>query len=304
VALEQLRSMETFVDAEEELMKALVKTAPAAPEPSPEPVVDKRREFTFKRHGLQPEDLPGVPKGEDDQDADFREHEEALETAIREAAAKGLVDPEMKKQLASVQAKDAAHKELQAAIKVGDIAVETKKKLDVAITDLSGRVAEANEADMSIDASKATSLLKKLKVIQPARDELVAAMLQARVATHTISGMDPAVMRLDDALKLNKQLDLYESVPRAEVLREKLNKIKMVFVRVRAAVTQGRIALETQQGEEAAIEELNAAIEEADKIDMHRDLPKAVDVLHELLHMNAEHQQTQAAMTPRRSRHR
>jgi len=60
--------------------------------------------------------------------------------------------------------------------------------------------------------------------------------------------------------------------------------------------------MKAEEGEEAAIAELNTAIENADKIDLHKGLPIAVDLLHELMHMNAQHQQLHAAMDPGRGR--
>lgn len=76
--------------------------------------------------------------------------------------------------------------------------------------------------------------------------------------------------------------------------------MKKAFVTLKASVLQGQIALKTEQGEEAAIAELNSAIEAADAIDLHKGMQDAVILLHELMHMNAEKQQIQAAMNPNR----
>lgn len=152
---------------------------------------------------------------------------------------------------------------------------------------------------LELDVPKASTLLENLRVIQPARDEMQAAILQANVSVSAVSGMDAALVRLNKAIEVNRQLDLLSMIDEAERLGAHLLEVKKVFVALRAATMQGEIALQTEQGEEAAITELNAAIEAADKINLHKGMPIAVDLLHELMHMNAEKQQLQAAMDPR-----
>jgi len=151
---------------------------------------------------------------------------------------------------------------------------------------------------LSLGVRGAQTLLDKLNIIQPARDELKAAGLQANVSMHTVSGMDASLVRLSEAIELNRKLELFAAIPRSNRLMAALMKLKKAFVDVKAAVMQGQIALKQESGEEAAIAELNAAIEAADQVNLHRGLPVAVDLLNELIHMNAQHQQLQAAMDP------
>ena len=151
---------------------------------------------------------------------------------------------------------------------------------------------------LTLGVQGAKTLLDKLNIIQPARDELMAASLQANVSMHTVSGMDASIVRITEAIELNKKLELFAEIPKAERLMAALLKLKKAYVDVKAAVMQGQIALKQESGEEAAIVELNAAIEAADEVNLHKGLPVAVDLLNELIHMNAQHQQLQAAMDP------
>merc|ERR550532_438901 len=112
--------------------------------------------------------------------------------------------------------------------------------------------------------------------------------------------MDPALFRLNAAIDLNKELELMRDIPTAVGLSNLLVEIKKAVVSIKAAIMQGQIAQKAENGEEAAITELNQAIEAADKLGIHKNLPEAVDLLHELMHINAVKQQQQAAMSPKR----
>lgn len=242
--------------------------------------------------------MPAVPNAGDDGDSDFDEHIAVLADAIASAKAKGLVDPEMKSQLERVRAQKRAYKQLRAASATATDALDSKRGIEKSITTLYSALEEASEMEMSLGVGKAQGLLAKLNIIQPARDELKAAILQANVSMHTVSGMDAGLVRLNAAIELNRKLELFAMVPPAERVRDELMLVKKTYVGVKAAIMQGQLALKAEEGEEAAITELNSAIENADKIDLHKGLPIAVDLLHELMHMNAQHQQLQAAMDP------
>jgi len=302
VRQDQMRKLDVFKKADVNLKIALARMAPPRGPPEPRPLEDDVPNLVFNRSGLKVEDLPAVPNAADDGDTDFDEHIAALSEAIAAAKDDGLVDPEMKNQLETVRAQKRAHIQLLSAAAVGTEALETKAEIEYAITRLTASLEEAREMSMMIGVTKAQSLLDKLNIIQPARDELKASILQANVSMHTVSGMDAALVRLNAAIELNRKLELFAVIPKAERTRDELMLVKKTYVAVKAAIMQGQLALKAEEGEEAAIAELNTAIENADKIDLHKGLPVAVDLLHELMHMNAQHQQLQAAMDPRGKR--
>jgi hypothetical protein len=302
IARERLKTLKTFKKSDKDLGVALRKQAPSRGRPQPRPLEDKEPNLIFNRTGLKVQDLPAVPNAVDDGDNDFDEHIAALVDAIASAKKKGLVDPEMKSQLETVRAQKRSYALIKVAVAKGGDALEKKRGIEDAITTLYSALEEASEMSMTLGVGKAQNLLAKLNIIQPARDELKAAILQANVSMHTVSGMDAGLVRLNAAIELNRKLELFAVIPSAERVRDELMLVKKTYVAVKAAIMQGQLALKAEEGEEAAIAELNTAIENADKIDLHKGLPIAVDLLHELMHMNAQHQQLQAAMDPGRGR--
>jgi len=296
IAAEQLKMLGAFADADRALTAAVATMAPARLPPVPKPLNDTRPVTKFKRKGLKPEDLPEVPGAADDADRDFREHERALDAAIMAAKRRGLVDPKMKAELALERAKQSSFEMLQAASAVAAESLEKKTQIDTAITTISSAIEEAKEMQMYIGLPEAEAQLAQLLIIQPARDELMAAMLQANVSLHTVSGMDAAIVRLGAAMDLNKELSMFAQIPKSVKLNEELLFVKNVYVELKAAIMQGQIAMKNEEGEEAAITELNRAIERADGINLHKAVKTATDVLHQLVHLNALHQQMQASM--------
>jgi len=295
---DQLEKLGDFVDANSAVEEAFGRELPDRQPATPPPVEDFQPVTIFNRSGYKVEDLPDVATGADDGDDDFDEHITALRVAIEHGKSRGLTDPELKDQLQQMIALKAAHAQVQDATSTGATAFDRKRGIGVAITKLTSAIEEAREMGLELGVPKAKELLEELSVIQPARDEIQAAILQANVSVIAVSGMDVALVRLNKAIEVNKQLGLLEQIPKAEQIGERLLQVKKCFVTLRAAVMQGEIALQTEQGEEAAITELNAAIEAADRIDLHKSMPIAVDLLHELMHMNAEKQQVQVAMDP------
>jgi len=298
VAKLQLSKLEDFAEADEHLVAALAKRAPPPGPPRPSKLNDTVPVTIFNRTGYRVEDLPDVANGADDGDNDFDEHIKALGLAISRGKRKGVVDPEMKAQLATEIGLRNAYRMLREATASGTQALDNKTHIERSITMLTAAIKESNEMGLSLGVRGAQTLLDKLNIIQPARDELKAAGLQANVSMHTVSGMDASLVRLSEAIELNRKLELFAAIPKSNRLMAALMKLKKAFVDVKAAVMQGQIALKQESGEEAAIAELNAAIEAADQVNLHRGLPVAVDLLNELIHMNAQHQQLQAAMDP------
>jgi len=302
IAKSQLSKLEVFAEADSKLISALAERAPQPGPPKPAKLNDTVPVTVFNRTGYRVEDLPDVPNGADDGDSDFDEHIRAIGLAISRGKRKGVVDPEMKAQLATEIGMRDAYRMLRAATLYGTEALDNKTHIEISITQLSAALKEATEMGMSLGVRAGQTLLDKLNILQPARDELQAAALQANVSMHTVSGMDASLVRLSEAIELNSKLELWGSLPKSRRLMALLMKLKKAYVDVKAAVMQGQIALKQEAGEEAAIAELNAAIEAADEVNLHKGLPVAVDLLNELIHMNAQHQQLQAAMDPSNGR--
>lgn len=295
---DQTEKLGNFVEASNAAEEAFAKELSDREPVTPPPIEDIEPYTVFNRTGLKVQDLPSVASGDDDGDDDFDEHIAALSVAIDRAKRRGLVDPGMQDKLEQMVALKAAYEQLEEALSTGSKALDEKQGIATAITKLTSALEEAHEMGLELDVPKASKLLDNLSVIQPARDEIQAAILQANVSVSAVSGMDAALVRLNKAIEVNKQLGLFAKINEAEKLGARLLEVKKCFVALRAATMQGEIALQTEQGEEAAITELNAAIEASDKIDLHKGMPIAVDLLHELMHMNAEKQQLQAAMDP------
>jgi len=299
VAGDQLKKLEKFVKAEEAVTDAFEREPPTRGPPKPKHAKDVHAEPVFNRSGYRVVDLPTVAAGQDDGDSDFDEHIKALNKSIAESKSKGVIDPEMLAQVAVLQNLKHAYAQLQDANAFGSEALRSKEDIAHAVVELSVALTEARQSGLELSVSKGADLLAKLNVIQPARDEMQAAMLQGNVSRQTVSGMDRALMRLNQAIDVNKQLGLEKMIPQAKKIVADLLIVKKAFVALKAAVLQGQIALKTEQGEEAAIKELNGAIEAADAINLHKGMQDAVILLHELMHMNAEKQQVQAAMNPK-----
>jgi len=292
----QLKMLKLFADADRALTAAAAKFAPLRSAPVAKALNDTRPVTKFKRTGLKPESLPDVPGAADDADRDYREHERVLAAAIAAAQRRGLVDSDKQAQLATEVAMRRAFGMLQMASAEAAEALEKKTKIDAAITTISAAIEEGKEMNMYIGLPEAQAQLDQLLIIQPARDELVAAMLQANVSMHTVSGLDAAIVRLQGAMDLNQQLEMVAQMPKAQKLKDDILFVKNVYVALKAAILQGQIAMKNEEGEEAAISELNRAIEAADGINLHKSVKLGTDVLHQLVHLNAQHQQAQAAM--------
>jgi len=296
VGKQQLKMLKLFADADRALTAAAAKFAPARSAPVAKVLNDTRPVTKFKRTGLKPESLPEVPGSADDADRDFREHERVLIAAIAAAQRRGLVDSDKQARLATEVGMRGAFGMLQKASAEAAEALEKKSKIDAAITSISAAIEEGKEMSMYIGLPEAQAQLDQLLIIQPARDELAASMLQANVSMHTVSGLDAAIVRLQAAVDLNQQLEMFAQLPKAQKLKDDILFVKNVYVALKAAILQGQIAMKNGEGEEAAISELNRAIEASDGINLHKSVKLGTDVLHSLIHLNAQHQQEQAAM--------
>jgi len=298
VASEQLSKLEAFAKARDDLNRAFQKTTPAPATPRVIDVVDHKASGVFNRTGLKVVELPAVPGAVDDGDEDFDEHIDALEGAISEARSQGVVDPDRHERLVRMKTIRETYSNLQDAIVAGNTSLAAKVGVSEAIARLTAVIRQAGDIGLKLHVDVAEGLLAKLKEIKPARDELDAAILQANVSINTFSGMDTALIRLNAAIAVCDEMQLYAWVAKGERTRDELMEIRSAFSVLKAAIMRGELALKHQRGEEAAIREIEEAIQLADRLKMHKQLEVAVVLLHELTHMNAEHQRLQAAMNP------
>jgi len=298
VASVQLSQLQAFAEARRNLNRALQRTTPAPATPQIPEVVDTEVSGVFNRTGYKVVELPAVPGAVDDGDDDFDEHIEALSNAIDEAKGRGVVDPDQQERLVRLQTMRQTYATLQDAIVAGNTSLSSKVGVSEGIAVLVAVIREADNIGLRLDVDTAEGILAKLKEIKPARDELDAAILQANVSINTFSGMDTALIRLNTAIAVCEDLHLDAWVTKGERTRNELMEIRSAFSELKAAIMKGELALKHQRGEEAAIREIEQAIQLADKLKMHKQLEVAVVLLHELTHMNAEHQRLQAAMNP------
>jgi len=298
VASAQLSQLQAFAEARHNLNRALQRTTPAPAMPHIVEIVDTEVSGEFNRTGLKVVALPAVPGAVDDGDDDFDEHIEVLVNAISGSKSRGEVDPNQQERLVHMRTMKATYFALQDAVTAGNSSLSANVGVSQSIAALSAVLRQADNIGLKLGVRKATVLLRKLQEIEPARDELIAAVLQANVSINTFSGMDTALVRLSAAISKCKAMHLNDLVTKGEQTQNDLMQIRSAYSVLKAAITRGEIALKQQQGEEAAIQEIEEAIQLADKLKMHKQLEVAVVLLHELTHMNAEHQRLQAAMNP------
>jgi len=251
---------------------------------------------SFNRTGFAPQELPAVQNGTDDGDDDFEEHIFSLNVAINGAKLMGVIDPAMEMQLEHMHRLKNAYSSLTEAIRSGSESMASKHGVEASITVLATAVKEAQKQGLSLKVEHGQRLLRDLHRIQPARQEMEAAILQGNISVNTVNHMAEAILRLNDAIKVNEELNLPYRLDEAKALFERLNGVKTAYVDLKAAIVQGEISIDREEGEEAAIAELEQSIAAAEEVDMHREVPVAVDLLQELMHMNADHQKMSTAI--------
>jgi tetratricopeptide (TPR) repeat protein len=252
----------------------------------------------FNRTGYEVKDLPAVSAGVDDGDDDFQEHIDAIQSAIDAGKADGFIDPDMEVQQDFERNLAAAYRRLLAASALGRAAFASKDETEDAIVELVEALKVGADAELVLGMKEARALLSDLRKIKPAIDELEEAIEEANVSLTTYSHMGNAQVRLNAALDMCNQLNITKYVSQGTRMRNRLVQVKAVYVQMKAAIVQGQISLDREEGEEAAIAELDAAVNAAKDAGLHRDLPVALDLLVELVHMNSEHQKIELAMRP------
>lgn len=305
VATSQLDRLDALLEAQADLEGAMASASPQRVVLHVAKINQTQAEANiseFDRTALQVVDLPEVPGTQDDGDRDFEEHIQRLNRSIAKAKSMGLVDPDMLVQLGQLQELQVVWNTMQAAVTSGEVAVNSKSGLSEATVELEAAIEEAQDSGLSAGVQKAKQTLKKLEEIPPLRDELEASMLQANISLSLMTGMHEGLMRLNAVIDHAKALHLVGKLPKAESLRDRLMVVNEAWLHLRAASVEGTVALRLEHGEEAAIQELTSSIHEAETAGLHAETPTAVELLQELMHMNAEHQQIQAAVVPNRAR--
>jgi len=261
-------------------------------------IEDHHARASFHRSGYKPVDLPDPENSMDDGDDDFDEHLKVLSSAINRAHRHGEINPEWEVLFQEIQKMSRTYNLLQHAITDGEAAMKTKKIIDSAIEELTTAIGQAKAVGVNLRLAEATELLELLLQIQPARDEFEAAMLQANISYHTERLMGNALIRLDAAVKVCKQLDIQDHMKEADDMTRKLTELKKTHTDLKAAIVQGEFALNHEEGEEAALGNLNKALKVAKAVDLQRDVPVALDLDMELDHMNDEQAHLADAVSP------
>jgi len=299
LAYEQMMRLLQQQEAMKNLTEALHKAAPVA-KVNRTKMNDTEPEIVFNRSGFEVTHLPYVNNSKDDGDANFDEHIRALDVAIAAAKALGVIDPDMEMRFEHIEGMKSDYFTLQQAIRAGNASWISKDGVQDSIELLTAGISEALGEGLVLGVATAKQLLGLLVQIQPAMDEYEAALAQGNISLNTVSHMGEAILRLDAAVDTHKKLRLKTEIP-LSVGREmiaKLDRVKKAYVTLKASIVAGQVSLDREEGEEAAMAELNAAIQEASAVNLQRELPVAVDLLHELVHMNAEHQKMAAGMSP------
>jgi len=299
LAYEQMMRLLEQAEAVKNLTEALRRAAPVGTV-NETSMNDTEPEVVFNRSGYEVVHLPYVNNSRDDGDANFDEHIRALEVAIAKAKALGVIDPDMEMRLEHVTGMKDAYAQLQAAIRAGNASWISKDGVSDSIEMLTAAISEGMDDGLTLGQDTAKKLLGLLVQIQPAMDEYEAALIEGNVSLSTVSHMGTAILRLAAGVETHKKLHLKTPTPISvgEAMIAKLDRVKKAYVTLRASIVAGQVALQREEGEEAAIAELNAAVQEASAVNLQRDLPVATDLLHELVHMNAEHQKMAAGMSP------
>lgn len=150
-----------------------------------------------------------------------------------------------------------------------------------AILRLGSTMNDAEELEM--DVEPAAKLEDDLMSLASAAENLNAAIVQANSSWSTVSSMGKSLERLRETTDAYRELGLTERLEEATGIFNRLFDKKMAFVAIRASIMEGEVALSEGEGESEAIDSLEAAVNDAKTVKLHRGLPVAVDVLHALL---------------------
>jgi len=247
---------------------------------------------------LKVTDLPEVPGSRDDGDHDFEEHILRLNRSIATAKHYGLVDPEMLEQVAHLQSLQDAWNMVNVSTDEGHAALESKHGLYKASVHIQDAIQLAQKAGLKVGMGKARQMIKDLLALPDVKEELDAAMLQGNISLELQTGFHDGLMRLNTAIAEAERLDLRGKTSKAEKLRDQLMTLNEAWLHLRASSVQATVALRLEHGEDAALEQLQGSIAEAEAAGLKSETQAAKEMLSELQHMNEAHKSIESAVVP------
>jgi len=297
LAYQQMMGLLKQQEARQELQEALKKADPRV-EVKVEPLNDTQPVVVVNRTGAEVVHLPLVNNSKDDGDADFDEHIRVLEIAIAKAKAMGVIDPDMEMRLEHIRAMKNDFHTLLDAVRAGNHSWISKEGVSDSIELLTTAISESLADGLVLGVAFAKKLLGVLIQIDPAMDEYEAALVQGNMSLRTVSHMSAAILRLQPAIEMHEKLQLKTDIPLStgKIMISKLVRVKQAYVDLKASLVAGQVALKNEDGEEAAMNKLESAINDAKSVGLERDMPVAIDLLQELVHMNEEHQKMSAVV--------
>lgn len=302
VAQQQLERLGALKDALDDIHVAIEVNAPMRVTPQLASVSDHQRAVNVTvpqpDAELKVTDLPEVPGSRDDGDQDFEEHIRRLNRSIATAKHYGLVDPEMLEQVAQLQKLQDAWDMLNTSTQEGQAALKTRAGVYKASVHIEDAVRLAERAGLKVGVKKARHVVEDLLALPAVKNELEAAMLQGNISLDLRTGIHDALVRLNGALGDADRLGLVGKEKKAEKIRDALMSVNEAWLQLRAATVQGTVALRLEHGEDAAIDALEEAIEEAVSAGLNSETPAAKELLGELRHMNAAHVSIESAVVP------
>lgn len=226
-----------------------------------------------------------------------------VNATIARARALGLDDGSLVDAFKGVVAASSAEERLQAAVAQGRAAAVAGTEVPeaVAVLRAAATTAEWHEkrsGHPSGSLPTARQLLTELSAYGPAKAELDLALVQANASLATSIGTEDALVSLHHAVADARRLNISHRVPETAASLERLTSVARARVQVQAALAQGDIALRAGAGEELAIDELKAAVAEAQQVNVHKSVSRAVMLLGRLMHLEARHQQEEASVRP------
>lgn len=195
-----------------------------------------------------------------------------------------------------------ALEELALASKDGQKALESKDgyRCEQAILRLGIAMNNAEEYEIEQPLNDAEALEADLERVSSAAEEMNAAIVQANSSHATVSCMGKSLARLQSSIDAAKEVGITRRVREAERVFSGLFDLKMAFIEMKAAILQGETAIAAGVGESLAIDELELALNSSAAVSLHKALPTAVDILHELVRVQGEHSVEEIPAVPNR----
>lgn len=172
----------------------------------------------------------------------------------------------------------------------GRIALDTKDafRAEQAVLRLSAAMEDAERLEISRPLEQAEKVQDNLLLLSAAEEDLNAAIIQANSSWSTVSHMGHTLERLRNAIDLCKEMGVLNRVSDGERTYQLLHDVQSAHLDISAAIDQGESSEASGEDGEGAIATLRESIEAAEAVHLHRDVDVATDVLHELMHLQAE----------------